>query len=124
MQPAFLTDLEVKLIYVSWWKSRWELVSPLRYRTCVFGNIPKVIEVPVGFRMDFASVPRIPIAYWLTKGVMRRASVLHDYIYRTKICSRSTGDLIFNEAGTVTNAPAFLRIGMYFCVRAFGWINY
>ena len=58
MTGKFLTELDVKLIG----DSQWELVKPLTFKSSRIG----VVTVPAGYVTDFASVPRLPVAYLLT----------------------------------------------------------
>lgn len=120
---GFLTELEVRLIESSWSACTWELIAPLRYRTLVFG-VPVIIEAPVGLRTDFASIPRVPIAWWLTKGVMVRPAVIHDFLYGRRIYQRATCDRIFLEAGESLGVARPLRTGMYAAVRVGGGPSY
>jgi len=83
-----------------------------------------IITVPSGFETDFASVPRVPVAYWLTAGIARQASVVHDYLYSTGKEKRCTADNIFLEAMQVCGISYWRRYSMYWAVRAFGAANY
>jgi hypothetical protein len=61
------------------------------------------ITVPAGFRTDFDSVPRLPLAYWLTKGRTLRGAVIHDWLYScqqidSKPISRAKADSVFLQA--------------------------
>ena len=123
MQPAFLSTLQVRLHDSTWCETIWELVAPLRYRTMVRGKI-ELIEVPTGFPTDFASIPRVPIFWWLTRGIMQRPAVIHDWLYTTGEYERETCDLIFLEAGRAESVNIALRGGMYAAVRMFGWTKY
>ena len=119
-RPAFLDFLKVELINSSWSKRTWRLLAPFRYRTCVFES-PHVIEVPEGFRTDFASVPRIPIAWWAAGATAQRPAVIHDYLYRTNgLVSRIEADKIFLEALQADGAGWMHRHLMYWAVRAGG----
>lgn len=75
----FLTELDVRLCKEETVGENelWELISPLVYQSNTVG----IIVVPAGFKTDFASVPRVPIAFWLTGGLAKKAAVLHDYLY-------------------------------------------
>jgi len=119
MQPAFLNQLQVRLADSTWSETTWELVAPLKYRTMIFDE-PEIIEVPSGFETDFASIPRLPLFWWLAKGVMIRPSVIHDWLYTTGDYERETCDMILLEAGRVVETPLLLRGGMYATVRMFG----
>ena len=55
------------------------------------------IRVPNGFVTDFASVPRIPLAFMLFGGIGEYAAVIHDWLYRTNMYPREICDAIFKE---------------------------
>lgn len=121
MQAKFLTGLECKLIHSGWWRNTWELTQRLMYYSEIAGE---VIVVPVGFQTDFASVPRVPIIWWLYGGIMQRPAVVHDWIYHTARYPRRKGDSIFRESIEVDGGNAFLQHTMYTAVRACGWGAY
>jgi len=47
------------------------------------------LTAPAGFITDLASVPRIPLVYWLVGGRANHAAVIHDYCYRLRPLYRS-----------------------------------
>lgn len=95
----------------------WRLVHPLVYRSDLAGT---TFVVPAGFITDFASVPRIPLAYMLTGGYASRAAVIHDWLYATKETDRETADAVLREASEVQGVPAWRRELMYRAVRLGG----
>lgn len=115
----FLTGLSVRLVSIPAGGGRglWELTSPLMYQSDVAGA---TIAVPRGFHTDFASVPRIPIAYMLAGNTAHDAAVVHDYLYTTGEFPRDVADKVFLEAMGVAGIPAWRRYAMYYAVRAFG----
>ena len=101
------------------------LTSRLSYIT----NLGDKINVPKGFKTNFASVPRIAKAYvddddWQ----IRAPSVVHDYLY-----SKVSSDLGFNrkQADEIL-LEAMMGLGMrktkalliYYILRLFGGGNY
>jgi hypothetical protein len=54
--------------------------------------------VPAGFVTDFASVPRVPVAFWLFGDTAHAAAVVHDWLYSTEIFPKDTADSVFYEA--------------------------
>jgi hypothetical protein len=78
------------------------------------------ISIPAGFDTDFASVPRVPIIFWLTGDTSRKAAVVHDWLYRTQTVSRHVADAVLFEASD--NEPLWRRVVMWAGVRAFGWV--
>lgn len=96
-----------------------ELTAPLSYYSDILG---KEISIPAGFQTDFASVPRVPIAYWFYGNRAHRESVVHDVLYKSGIVTRKTADRIFLEAMKARKKPLWVRWGMYLGVRLGGWI--
>lgn len=101
MQPDGTWSLTRKLIY-------WSATTKRRY------------VVPRGFNTDFASTPRLPVVYLLTGNTAHQAAVLHDYLYRTGMESRTVSDRLFREAMAATGVPAWRRTMMWLGVRLFG----
>ncbi|WP_353192090.1 DUF1353 domain-containing protein [Pandoraea pnomenusa] len=101
---------------------RWRLKRALVYQSDV---ADETFVVPRGFVTDLASVPRLPIVYWLTGGTSNEAAVVHDWLYTTKPVSRETADRVLREASAVTCVPTWRRWLMYWGVRLGGashWI--
>ena len=78
-----------------------DLISSLIYETDI--RIPNyypafVVHVPAGFKTDFESVKRLPIVFMFAKGVARRPSVVHDFLYKYGIGTKAVADKIFLEA--------------------------
>ena len=76
---------------------RFEVATPLQYRT----RDGRLLVVPVGYRTDLASVPRL--AWFIVprdQEEARRPAVVHDYIYTdlTKTFTKAEADRIFYDA--------------------------
>ena len=97
---------------------RWRLLENFPYHSELLG---RWFTVPKGFVTDFASVPRVPVAYWLTGGIAHISAVVHDYLYSTHLTTRSEADQVFLEAAAASNIPAWRRNLMYWGIRAGGW---
>ena len=87
----------------------WELIAPLIYESDLTGD---VYHVPVGFRTDFASVPRVPIAFLLCGDTASKPACLHDALYtadpvtgKHPVPDRSTADALLKEAALVDGVP-------------------
>lgn len=98
------------------------LSEDFTYRA-TFGDI----TAPAGFVTDFDSVPRLPLAYWLTKGRTRRAPVVHDYLYDVQEIagvqiSRRLADAIFLEAMVDEGVRPAARYAIWLGVRVGGWL--
>ena len=99
----------------------WELYTEFEYHVGAEGS-GNVINVPVGFITDFASVPRIFWIFYPPDGPWTAASIIHDYLYNIQDRSRATADAIFLEAMQVLGVPWIRRRIIYRAVRLFGWI--
>lgn len=101
---------------------RWELTAPF-----VYDDKWIRVEVPTGFLTDFASVPRLPVAYLLTGNTAHRAAVIHDYLYATGLTPRAEADKVFRRAMKAAGVPGWRRWMMYWAVRLGGggiWDGY
>jgi len=115
----FLSDLDGRCID----DKIWLLLSHLHYESDLLGPI----EVPSGFMTDFASVPRVPIAYTLFGNRAHNESVIHDYLYRTDSVPQATysqANDVFLEAMKVRGKGYFVRYAMYWGVVLGGWTAY
>lgn len=119
----FLTDLQVKKVG----EREWELLAPLRYASPL---LDRIIEVPAGFKHDFASVPRLPLIYSIFGNTAHKASVIHDWLYESKShpdttpeehtpISRKLADDVFYEAVTCHHSKWRATL-MWLAVRAGG----
>lgn len=113
----FITPLRVIQIA----PNRWQLESALMYASDL---VDEVIVVPHGFITDFASVPRLPLAYLVAGGKASAPAVVHDWMYSTRDFERDVADAIFREAIRVAGHSAFTAWIMWAGVRVgggFGW---
>jgi hypothetical protein len=95
----------------------------LIYESDIVGRV----VVPKGFQTDFASVPRVPIAYMLFGDRAHREAVLHDYLYRIDSQPQATysqANNVFFEAMKLRGKGFFVRYGMYWGVVLGGWTAY
>lgn len=113
-------------------RRNWIVAEPLiytfknTYETPFSWSVLRSIVVPVGFKTDLASIPRI---LWLIvppDGSYTPAAVVHDYIYRKRHVkiSRLNGDRIFLWAMKHCGTWAIVRYPIYWVVRLFGWMSY
>ena len=116
MKAEFLTPLRTEKLDSKF----YELLSPLRYysKLC-YENI----IVPEGFVTDFASVPRVPLAYLLCGNTAHRAAVVHDYLYRQG-WKRDIADRVLYEACRATGMSWWRSRLIYTAVRICGWACY
>ena len=102
---------------------RWKLTSPLSYESEICGPV----TIQEGFETDFASVPRVPLAYMAYGDRAHHESVVHDYLYRIDsdpVVSRAVADKVFLEAMECRGKPWRIRWPMYLGVRIGGWTTY
>jgi hypothetical protein len=100
--------------------------APLSYQSVVARGIADLalFLVPVGFRTNLASVPRLPVVYWLCGGRANKPAVLHDYLYSTGQVPREVADAVFREAMEVVGVPKAYRWLMWAGVRLGGSSHY
>lgn len=80
----------------------------------------EVVDVPIGFVTDFASVPR-PLWWLFPKwGKYGNAAVIHDYLYWDQRYNKKKADLIFREAMGVLGVNKFTSYILYRSVFWFG----
>jgi hypothetical protein len=78
------------------------------------------IGIAIGFKTDFATVPR-PFWIILPKwGRYGNATVIHDWLYWTQTRQRREADVIFLEAMGVLGVSSLVKYPMYWAVRLFG----
>lgn len=93
------------------------LLAPLVYASDL---LKRTVTVPAGFITDFASVPRLPIAYLLTGGAANAAAVIHDWLYTTREVDRATADAVFREAVIASGEKPWRAWLMWLGVRVGG----
>ena len=100
---GFRSGLQVKLAcpWANDGTGQWELLVVLSFYSAV---LRRLIEVPVGFSTDFASVPKGVLAWGLFGGRYAMAAVIHDYLLREGYVRREKCDRVFLEAMQVLNA--------------------
>jgi hypothetical protein len=82
------------------------------------------ITVPVGFKTDLASVPRVPIVYEAWGNRCHREAVIHDYLYRIGAdpeVSWLMANSIFLEAMKSRGVALWIRYPMYWGTCIGGW---
>lgn len=97
----------------------WTILQPLIYESSA---AQRLFIVPEGFVTDFASVPRIPLAFLLTGDSAHEAAVVHDWLYRENTVTRELADKIFQEAAHVSGEPGWKAWLMWVGVRVGGWV--
>lgn len=108
MKSQFIGELNARHIEGKW----WQIKTPFGYYSAKY-NI--TICTPPGFVLDFASVPRLPLAYIVAGGTANQESAIHDLLCRF-FDDRFMSDIIFFESGRVrsrerTNQTRLYRSG-------------
>jgi len=98
---------------------RWKLITPFEYHV---GTYPsnEVINVPIGFITDLASIPRVFWSIFPPHGEYAKAAIIHDYLYENAINTKKYADDIFFEAMGVLGVCAWRKHLIYWAVRVFG----
>jgi hypothetical protein len=99
----------------------WQVMEALKYESKGLGTF----VVPIGFQTDFASVPRIPIAWLLCGDTAHPAAVLHDYLYTYHPtgpgkAGRALADNLLREAALSEKVPAWRAWMLWAGVRIGG----
>jgi hypothetical protein len=84
------------------------------------GSTGIVIEVPVGFVTDYASIPRALWSLYSPHDQYSRAAVVHDYLYWSQLCSRTQADNLFMIAMRESEVAETTRNNVYAGVRTLG----
>lgn len=115
----FLTPLRVEEVddKSSDGRGSWRLLEALAYES---EALSATVTVPAGFITDFASVPRIPVAFLLCGDVGHKAAVVHDFLYTVRTCGRKAADEVLVEAMAVCGVPPWRRALMWAGVRIGG----
>lgn len=118
MKVQFLNELQVVEIDDD---DNWQLLSPFQ-ASVDMGTTGQLITVPVGFKTDFASVPRIPVAYLAFGNCAHKPAVLHDYLYSIggSDADRAFADDVLRAASIADGMSAFRAWPMWAAVRTFG----
>jgi len=99
----------------------FEVLEEFVYCTDVLPGL-RIIRVPVGYRSDFASIPRFMWRVIPPSGKYREAAVVHDYLcdVEPKLCGHIQAAEVFNEAMKDLNVKSWRRKLMVSAVKRFG----
>lgn len=92
----------------------WRLAAPFAFY--IDGELH---VIPFGFMTDFASVPRLPLAYLIAGGRAEISATIHDWLYKSQ-AGKDFADQVFRDAMETEGVGAFVRAAMYRAVRMFG----
>ncbi len=110
---AFLSDLETECVddLANSGRGVWRVLVPFIYQSDILG---KTIAVEPGFLTDYASVPRVPLAYLLCGDTSHKAAVIHDWLFHHhEVCDEQTANKVLLEAMEVEGIPAWRRWMIY-----------
>jgi hypothetical protein len=99
----------------------WVLMRDFGYDVGREGSADR-IDVSIGFKTDFASIPRLLWSVLPKWGKYGNAAVVHDWLYWRQERTRKAADDVLFEAMGVLGVAAATRIAIYGGVRSFGWI--
>jgi hypothetical protein len=106
-----LTEIDDRIFEVS--------MLPFRYRSDV---AKQIFTVPVGFRTDFSSMPRVlPILYALLGDQEHEPAVIHDWLYYSALVNRKMADDVFFEAMGVKGISRLKQYPLWWGLRIGGW---
>lgn len=96
----------------------FRVVSPFGFWTPRTG----LVSVPKGFITDLASIPRVFWNLLPPFGKYTNAAIVHDYLYRTHLCSRAMADYVIWQGMRASRVGFAVRLLIWGNVRLFGWI--
>jgi len=99
----------------------WVVMRPFGYEVGTEGS-GDIVEVPIGFQTDFASIPRALWIFLPKWGTYGNATVIHDWLYCEQHRLRAEADAIFRQAMAVLGVRTVVKHLMYWAVRGFGWL--
>lgn len=113
MEVCFITPLELEELD----DNDWFLLSD--FVVTIDG---KELVIPQGFKTDFATVPRVPIAYWLFGNVTHKPPVIHDWLYTQggDDAARKYADEVLYHAMLADGVNTLKAKCIYSAVRMFG----
>jgi hypothetical protein len=116
----FLSALVVEKLHGKQWRVERPFMAKVTFDV---PDVEEVLVVPEGFLTDFASVPRVPVAYLLFGDKAHRSALLHDHLYALQR-DREFADAVFYAAMRAEKLNAFQRGIMWTAVRVGGWPYY
>lgn len=118
---SFTKPLIIEFDYEGNCHKPYRLYEPFSYYTDLLPLVT-VIDVPSGYRTDFASIPRLFWRVLPPAGKYGKAAVIHDWLCDVdpKICDHLRAADVFNEAMSVLGVGRFKRFIMVQAVKRFG----
>lgn len=110
---AFLTPLDVQEVndLAASGRGFWKVTKPFRYYSDILG---RALTIEPGFLTDYASVPRVPFAYWLLGDRVHGPAVIHDWLFHHhEVCDEQTANKVLLEAMWTDKAPLWCIFLIY-----------
>jgi len=121
---GFYSGIFLEVIRAESHTTVFSLQKPLVYKSNL---VPLLISVPVGFRTDLATIPKILHSLARPSGDLLEASIVHDWLY-SSLCpiniSRTESDKVFLEAMLDCSVPKWKAYLAYWIVRLCGSDHY
>jgi len=120
---SFTKPLIIEFDFESNPRKPYRVARPFEFYThLIVPGYDKVIRVPVGYRTDFASIPRLFWRILPPAGRYGKAAVIHDWLCDESphSCSHIVAADVFNEAMTVLGVGKCKRAVMTKAVKWFG----
>jgi hypothetical protein len=116
MNPYFIGNLDTRLIN----DDRAGLSELLAEFGFYSAKLKRKFTAPIGFRTDFCSVPRVPLAYTILGNRARKTGTIHDWLYTSHEVTREEADELLREMLVINGVSACEAEEFYLAVRAFG----
>lgn len=121
MSGYFFDPLKAELIGERNRRPVWRLLRGLAYKSEI---LDEILWIKAGFETDFASVPRLPLAWLLAGDTAHKAAVVHDFLVAVRLpagkIAWSRAADVFDEALRAERVPGWRRVLMVAAVRLAG----
>ena len=116
MKSHFRTQLQAAPVGRRNGRTTWRLLMPLHFW---HAPVSEQITAPAGFVTDFASIPRLPLVWWIMSDYGHPAAVIHDYLCESRSHPRKFADEVFHAALIACRVPRWRASLMYTAVRSY-----
>lgn len=101
-------------------RTTWQLAAPLEF---YYAPVRERLTVPAGYVTDFASIPRLPLLWWLMSDYGQPAAVVHDYLCDRKQYPRKFADEVFRAALHACGVSPWRAAVMFAAVRSYATLK-
>lgn len=109
------SDELVTILY----NEKWIIKVPFSFIATI-KNVVYQVDVPFGFKSDFASIPRIFWPILSPFGNYAQAAVVHDLCYREGLFTRKISDKLMKKGMKYLKVGYWQILIIYFAIRIFG----